>query len=169
MPKALNAIDHLTLSYTQNFLTFEFAALEYSKPEKIQYRYRMAGVDPDWVNTNGLNTANYTQLAPGDYIFTVNSTNTEGKWSRREKQLVIHINPPVWATWWAYTVYFLVAAGLVAAFIRLRLRRLQEQQTMQLQQREAEQLKAVDELKTRFFSNITHEFRTPLSLIFIPC
>ncbi len=166
--RTLNALDHLTLDHTQNFLTFEFATLEYSKPEKILYRYQMVGVDPDWVNTNGQNTANYTQLAPGDYVFRVNSTNTEGKWSQLVKQIAVHITPPIWATWWAYAAYFLVFTGLILGFIRLRLSRLHEQQTMQLQQREAEQLKAVDELKTRFFSNITHEFRTPLSLILSP-
>lgn len=166
--RSLNALDQLTLGYRQNFLTFEFAALEYTKPEKIQYRYQLMGVDPDWVNSNGQHTANYTQLTPGDYIFKLNSTNTEGAWSHRMKQIAIHITPPIWATWWAYSAYFLVFAGLVLGFIRLRLRRLHEQQTMQLQQREAEQLKAVDELKTRFFSNITHEFRTPLSLILSP-
>jgi len=168
LPKALNALDELTLNHTQNFLTFAFAALEFSKPEKIQYRYQMIGVDPDWVNANGQNTANYTQLAPGDYVFKVNSTNTDGQWSSGSKQIAIVIQPPLWRTWWAYLMYGLAIGSLIVGFIRLRTNRVREKQDMHLKRQEAEQLKAVDELKTRFFSNITHEFRTPLSLILSP-
>ncbi len=164
----INALNQLALDHTQNFLTFAFAALQYSKPEKIKYRYRLVGVDPDWINADGQNTANYTQLGPGDYIFRVNSTNAEGTWSRHVKQLAIRIQPPFWATWWAYLLYALTLGGAVLAFIRFRIRQGRQHQEMELQRLQAEQLKAVDELKTRFFSNITHEFRTPLSLILSP-
>lgn len=168
VPKAINALTELTLDHTQNFLTFAFAALQYSKTEKIKYRYRLVGVNPDWINADGQQTANYTQLAPDQYQFEVMATNAQGRWSRSIKRLAVVIKPPFWATWWAYVAYALAFSGLVFGFIRLRLNRLREQQTMQRQQQEAEQLKAVGELKTRFFSNITHEFRTPLSLILSP-
>ncbi|GAA4451437.1 hypothetical protein GCM10023189_13490 [Nibrella saemangeumensis] len=168
LPEPINALDQLTLDHTQNFLTFEFAGLQYSKPEKIQYRYRLAGVDDDWVNAGTQNTANYTQLRPGRYTFEVMATNADGRWSRHVKQLDVMITPPFWATWWAYALYTLAFGGAVFGFVQFRIGQARQQQAMQLKQQEAEQLRAVDELKTRFFSNITHEFRTPLSLILSP-
>ena len=80
----------------------------------------------------------------------------------------VRITPPWWQTWWAYTIYIVIAAGLIISFSHYRLRRIRLAQGMILQQKQTEQLKAVDEMKSRFFSNITHEFRTPLSLIISP-
>ncbi|GAB2522475.1 hypothetical protein GCM10027085_10860 [Spirosoma aerophilum] len=164
----INSQAELTLDHTQNFLTFEFAGLDYARPDQIQYRHRLLGVDHDWINTGTQNTANYTQLRPNDYIFEVTALNPNGQWSRQVKRLAISVKPPFWSTWWAYACYALVFGGVVTGFIRLRISRIRERQEMALKQREAEQLKTVDELKNRFFSNITHEFRTPLSLILSP-
>ena len=164
----INALSELVLDYTQNFLTIGFAGLDFGKAEKLNYRYQLTGVDDDWVTVGTQNTANYTQLAPGHYIFRVNSTTADGRWSHQVKQLVLVIRPPFWATWWAYLTYVLAFGGLVLGFIRFRVRQLQQRQQMHLKQQEAEQLRAVDEVKTRFFSNITHEFRTPLTLILSP-
>jgi ligand-binding sensor domain-containing protein len=75
IPAPINALDRLTLDYTQNFLTFEFAGLQFIKPDKIQYRYRLTNVDQNWVETGTQNMANYTQLQPGDYTFEVMATN----------------------------------------------------------------------------------------------
>ncbi|GAB4034296.1 hybrid sensor histidine kinase/response regulator transcription factor [Spirosoma gilvum] len=164
----INALTQLSLDYTQNFLTVEFAGLEYSKHDKIQYRYRLIGVDNDWVDAGTQHTANYTQLRPGNYTFEVMATNTDGRWNSHPKQLAVVITPPFWATWWAYALYTLILGGAIFSFVQFRVRQGRQQQEMELRRRESEQLKAVDELKTRFFSNITHEFRTPLSLILSP-
>lgn len=168
LPKPLNALAHLTLDHTQNFLTFTFAALQYNKPGQIQYRYRLTGVNADWVEAGNQTTANYTQLRPGHYTFDVMATNAEGQWNPQVKRLTLTITPPFWATWWAYGLYALVLLGVVYAVVRFRVRQAQQAQAMRLKQQEAEQLRTVDELKTRFFANITHEFRTPLSLILSP-
>ena len=168
LSQPLNTLHTLTLDHTQNFLTFTFAGLDYTKPDQIQYRHRLTGVDRGWVNTGTQNTANYTQLRPGDYTFEVTATNPDGQWSQHVKRLSLTITPPFWATWWAYIVYALTVGGATLGFIRFRVRQGQQRQEMRLQRQQAEQLKAVDELKTRFFSNITHEFRTPLSLILSP-
>lgn len=164
----INALDELVLDHTQNFLTFEFAGLQYSKPEKIQYRYRLVGVDNNWVNTGTQNAANYTQLRPGGYTFEVMATNADGRWSRHTKQLAVVIKPPFWASWLAYAFYALIFGGAIVGFVQFRIRQGRQRQEMAIRRRESEQLKAIDELKTRFFSNITHEFRTPLSLILSP-
>ncbi|MFD1141156.1 ATP-binding protein [Larkinella insperata] len=164
----INALPELVLDHTQNFLTIAFAGLDYSKTEKLSYRYRLNGVDDAWVVVGPQKTANYTQLAPGRYVFSVNSTRADGQWSREIKQLAIIIKPPLWATWWAYLLYVLAFGGLVLGFIRFQIKQARQQQEIRLKRRQAEHLRAVDEVKTRFFSNITHEFRTPLTLILAP-
>lgn len=165
---SLNALDKLVLPYDQNFLGFEFASDEYNSPQKITYRYRLTNFDNDWVYINKDRFANYTKLPPGNYTLEINAANISGIWSNKIKTLQIVITPPWWQTWWAYSIYILIAAGLIISFFYYRLRRIRLAQEMILQQKQTEQLKAVDEMKSRFFSNITHEFRTPLSLIISP-
>ena len=166
--RTVNRLSELVLDHTQNFLTIGFAGLHYGKADKLKYRYQLTGVDANWVTAVNQNTANYTQLAPGHYVFRVNSTTADGRWSRQVKQLTIVITPPFWATWWAYGAYALAFGGLVLGFIRFRIGQARQRQEVLQKRREAEQLRAVDEVKTRFFSNITHEFRTPLTLILSP-
>ncbi|GAB3017353.1 hybrid sensor histidine kinase/response regulator transcription factor [Spirosoma pulveris] len=164
----VNALTTLTLSHKQNFLTFEFAGLAYAKPDQIHYRHRLLGVDQDWVTTGTNNSATYTQLRPGNYVFEVMATNADGRWSHNLKQLAIRITPPWWASWWAYIVYTLTFGVSLAGFIRFRIKQRRQLQEIDLRKQEAAQLKIIGELKTRFFDNITHEFRTPLSLILSP-
>ncbi|RYF68414.1 MAG: response regulator, partial [Cytophagaceae bacterium] len=164
----INALTELVLDHTQNFLTVAFAGLHYARTDKIQYRYQLVGVDEKWVNSGTQQVANYTQLAPGTYQLIVNCTRADGQWSQRTKQLQIRIIPPFWATWWAYGAYALGFAGLAFGYVRFRAGQLQQKQEIIRKRLEAEQLRAVDEVKTRFFANITHEFRTPLSLILLP-
>ena len=165
---SLNALTKLVLPYDQNFLGFEFASDEYNSPQKISYRYRLQNFDKDWVYTRNERFANYTKLPPGSYTLEINAANISGIWSTKINTLQIIISPPWWQTWWAYTIYILIAAGLLLSFFYYRLRRIRLRQEMILQQKQTEQLKIVDEMKSRFFSNITHEFRTPLSLIISP-
>jgi signal transduction histidine kinase/DNA-binding NarL/FixJ family response regulator/streptogramin lyase len=164
----LNALDKLVLPYDQNFLSFEFASDEYNHPQKISYRYRLANFDNDWVYARNEHFANYTKLPPGKYMLEMNASNISGIWSNKIKTLRIIIIPPWWQTWWAYSIYILIILGLIISFFYYRVRRIRLKQEMILQQKQTEQLKAVDEMKSRFFSNITHEFRTPLSLIISP-
>lgn len=165
---SVNALNQLILPYDQNFLGFEFASDEYHSAQKISYRYRLRNFDKDWVYTHNERFANYTKLPPGDYMLEVNAANVSGVWSNQVKTLRIIITPPWWQTWWAYTIYILMAIGLIASFLYYRLRQIRLAQEMILQQKQTEQLKEIDEMKSRFFSNITHEFRTPLSLIISP-
>ncbi|MFC5411935.1 ATP-binding protein [Larkinella bovis] len=167
-------LTRLRLHHDQNFLNLEFAALQFNKSTKNRYRYRLEGLDQDWVISERP-VAVYTGLRPGQYRFLVNASNTSGIWSREVRRLSITILPPWWATWWAYVIYGLLLIGLVYVFLRIYRNRLQLRQSVEIKQREveirrkeAEQLKVVDEMKTRFFTNITHEFRTPLTLILSP-
>lgn len=151
----------LELDHTQNFITLDFAGLQFNKPGKIQYRYQLVGVDQKWVYAGTTNSANYSQLAPGTYEFWANATNTSGRWSPMIKTLRIVITPPWWASWWAYLGYGLLIIAAVWQFTQVRIKRVGAQ-------REAEQRLAMNEMKTQFFTNITHELRTPLTLILSP-
>ncbi|MCK8495380.1 ATP-binding protein [Spirosoma sp. RP8] len=170
----IQTLSRLTLPYDQNFITAEFAALQYNRLGKNRYRYRLEGLETSWKETDRP-VATYTNLPPDDYVLVLTATNTSGQWSPQERRLAIRIQPPLWQTWWAYLLYGLTALGLGIASIRVYGNRLRLQQSLALQRREialkqqeAEQLKAVNELKSNFFANITHEFRTPLTLILGP-
>ncbi|GAB3940821.1 hybrid sensor histidine kinase/response regulator transcription factor [Spirosoma harenae] len=158
----------ITLNHDENFLSLSFAALTYSQSELNHYAYQLVGVDQDWVQNGNRHFVNYTNLSPGTYTFRVKAANGDGIWNTKGASVQIVILPPWWATWWAYGIYAFLAIGAIWVFIRFYTNRIRQQQEFELNRREAEQLKTVDELKTRFFSNITHEFRTPLSLILSP-
>jgi signal transduction histidine kinase/CheY-like chemotaxis protein/ligand-binding sensor domain-containing protein/AraC-like DNA-binding protein len=163
----VTGLTQLTLPYDQNFLTIRFAAMQYNRTERTKYRYQLVGLNQDWVIADRPE-AIYTALQPGQYELRLQAANTAGQWSQHQYTLFITIRPPWWWSWWAWLGYILLATGLIWAFLRYRIQRDQEKQRMHQQQQEAEQLRQVDELKTRFFSNITHDIRTPLTLILGP-
>ena len=164
----LQATSTLRLKPTQNILSLEFAGLQYNKPASLRYRYQLLGIDPDWVRIGNQNVANYTQLRAGDYEFRVNTADATGHWSPLVKTLRIIVDPPWWQTGWAYALYTLLVAGLIRAYIQYRINRAQLRQEMILQEQEARLIKENADWQTRFFTNITHEFRTPLTLIINP-
>lgn len=158
----------LVLKYNENFLSFEFAALTYVLPEQNQYAYQLVGVDKQWVRNVNQRYVTYPNLAPGDYTFRVKAANSDGIWNRKEAALHFVVQPPWWATWWAYGLYAVLLVSSLVGYVRFYTSRIRQKQAMELSQRDARQLKVLDEMKSRFFSNITHEFRTPLSLIIGP-
>jgi signal transduction histidine kinase/DNA-binding response OmpR family regulator/ligand-binding sensor domain-containing protein len=164
----LNTTSSLRLKHTQNFLSLEFAGLQYNKPSSLRYRYQLVGIDRDWVYAGSQNQANYTQLDPGQYKFQVNVSDASGNWSPLVKTLHVIMDPPWWQTRWAYGLYALLLAVLVRAYIRYRVNRTELGQQIRLKEQEAQLLKENADWQTRFFTNITHEFRTPLTLIINP-
>ncbi|MBD2705135.1 response regulator [Spirosoma sp. BT702] len=170
----VQVLQKLDLPYNQNFLTVQFAVAQYNKPEKNRFRYQLEGLTDQWVETSQPQ-AIYTNLSPGHYVLKLNATNTSGQWSPHIRTLSVRIHPPFWATWWAYTLYGFIVFGIAYVVLRSYTNRLRLQQRIALQQqnlafqeRETQQLRRIDEMKTRFFSNVTHEFRTPLALILTP-
>lgn len=164
----INETPELVLNHRQNFLSFDFAALEFNQSGKNQYRYKLTGLDKDWVYSGNQATATYTNLPPATYTFVVNASNTSGVWSPHTRQIRVVIEPPLWATWWAYLGYVLLLLGVILLFLRIRIHRVRLKSRMELREQESIQLKNLDEIKSRFFANITHEFRTPLTLILTP-
>ncbi len=164
----LSIITGIDLPYNKNNLRFEFAALLFNQPKKIKYRYQLKGADDDWIENGTSNIASYAALRPGNYTFRINASDKNGLWSETIKEIRVIIQPPFWATWWAYLIYALIAIGLIRWYFVFRERRLKTEQNLAFEKREAIRLRETDELKDRFFSNITHEFRTPLTLIITP-
>ncbi|WP_154173155.1 ATP-binding protein [Larkinella terrae] len=163
----IQATDQLSLAHNQNYLTVRFAALQFNQPTKNRYRYRLEGLETDWKLTDRPE-AIYTNLPPGDYVLMLNASNTSGSWSHQVRKLAVTIQPPFWATWWAIGLYVLIGLSVAWGLLQVYLNRLRLQQDIQLRQKEADQLRSVDTIKTNFFTNITHEFRTPLTLILGP-
>jgi signal transduction histidine kinase/DNA-binding response OmpR family regulator/streptogramin lyase len=157
--------NEISLDYDQNFFSLEFAALNYTNPGKNQYAYQLEGVNKDWVSAGTNRLASFTNVAPGSYRFKVKGSNNDGLWNNYPTTLAIIIHPPFWRTWWAYTLYALLfVTGLVLAR-REVVRRERLRADLKINQLESDKLRELDSLKSHFFANISHEFRTPLTLI----
>ncbi|WP_159479100.1 hybrid sensor histidine kinase/response regulator transcription factor [Chryseobacterium sp. 18068] len=164
----VNQIKELSVDYFENTISISFAALQYNEPQQIQYRYRLKGYQDEWIFAANNTEAIFTKLPPGNYVFQVNATNTTGNWSNLIKSLTIKVTPPWWKTWWAITLYLMVLIGGVFWFVRFKINQEIIKNSIKLKQKEAQELRRLDKIKTKFFANIAHEFRTPLSLIVGP-
>ncbi len=154
----LHADKDLILKHNQNTITLSFASLDFTSPLKNQYSYKIDYPGQVWTNIGNRRFVTFSNLAPGKYKFLAKGSNSDGIWNETPVSLNFIIHPPWWQTWWAYLLYGLFVLALFFTFYRLQLNK-------ELEATEKDRLTELDTFKSRFYTNITHEFRTPLTVI----
>ncbi|MDO4759028.1 MAG: response regulator [Rikenellaceae bacterium] len=157
-------VDHLRevkLQKNERYVTFHFAALDYTDAAAVRYSYRLRGLDDRWSEPSEQRTATYTNLSAGRYLFEVRSTNSDGLWVGNRRELAVHVVPTFWETPWPWLIggLLLISLLIIVAHIRLKIYRLNSQIGLEQQ---------IANIKLRFFTDVSHELRTPLTLIASP-
>jgi len=146
-------------------LEVKYTALSYAIPERVKFKYRLLGYEKAWEDAGNRRTAFYTNLTKGDYEFQVIACNNDGIWNEQGASVQLIIPPFWWETWWAYIFYITSGITMLVWFIRRRYKRKFVETQLQLEREHANRLEELDKVKSRFFAGVSHEFRTPLTLI----
>lgn len=168
LTKVISQTKEITLNYTQSVFTIEYVGINYNYSKKNQYAYYLEGFEKDWNYAGNNRTATYTNLAPGDYTFKVKAANADGTWGSEQLELKIKILPPWWKTIWAYLIYSSILIFLIVYLNKIYQNRFKAKQAVLFEKEKTIQLEKLNNKKLQFFTNISHEFRTPLTLIINP-
>ncbi|MDX1666839.1 MAG: two-component regulator propeller domain-containing protein, partial [Saprospiraceae bacterium] len=158
MERSIPFRKEIALSYRDYIVSFEFAAINYRSSEKNRLAYKLEGFNEDWMELGKGRRVTFTSLPAGEYALLVKGSNGDDVWNIQPTSLAISVSPPWWGSGWAFLAYALLAGVLVYTVYSFLLQR-------QLEKAEARRLQELDALKTRLYTNITHEFRTPLTVI----
>lgn len=158
----------IEIPYSKSTFSIHYVALNYTNSSKNKYAYRLKNYDNNWHYVEGQRMATFTNLDPGTYFLQVIASNNDGVWNKEGITLSIIILPPWWRSIWAYMIYFILISSLLYATMKFYTNRIKIKSQLASEQFERKQLEKLNQLKMQFFSNITHEFRTPLTLILSP-
>jgi signal transduction histidine kinase/DNA-binding response OmpR family regulator len=156
--------ENLVLPYRHNHISIDFAAIETDKPTRVQYQYKLEGYDEHWSSPANVTSATFGNMHEGTYHFLLKAKSPSGVWSE-PITYTFKVLPPAYRTWWAYTLYVLLFGAIMYSILFLMKRRIQLRTERKAEQDEAIRLKELDTFKSQLFTNLTHEFRTPLTVI----
>ncbi len=166
LKKGITLTDTIELMPGQNSIRFDFTAMLFPNSEKIQYAYMLEGFDKDWQFTDfAKRNASYTNLKHGKYVFKVKSTNSDGIWENNPRTIFIHIKTPFVYTWIAYVMYIISIILVFVYFTRFTVIKYTTKKQLLLENEHNRKLQELNNLRTKFFINISHDLRTPLTLI----
>ena len=161
-------IENTTLKYKQNTISFTFSSLQFSLPKKNKYAYKLENHDENWVTSKNTNFVRYTNLSPGDYTFLVKSSNYDEVWNESPASFSFTILKPWYLSNWMILIYvLLLITGAILVYFYFHWR-WKMKLDLKMEKEESERLKQLDEYKTKLYTNLAHEFRTPLTLISAP-
>jgi signal transduction histidine kinase/ligand-binding sensor domain-containing protein/DNA-binding response OmpR family regulator len=168
LTKDISMTQQIILTYKQTSFTINYVGISYTRPSCNTYQYMLEGFDNEWNQAGAQTSATYTNLNPGTYHFIVKGFNNDGIECLNPAEIFIKVRPSVWKTWWAYCFYILSILLLLILLIRIRIERIKMANSLQMERLAREKEHELNQSKTQFFTNISHEFRTPLSLIIGP-
>ena len=169
LPQALSVTKEIVLKHNESDFSVEFAALNFINTEKNKYAYRLDQFNDNWLIADGrTRRITYTNIGPGTYTLQVKAANEDGFWNEEGISLKIIITPPFWKTPLAYVIYVLLVVAILLLLRRSVIRRAHKRFTLEQERQEARRMHEMDMMKIRLFTNLSHEFRTPVSLILSP-
>lgn len=169
LSKPLLFTDEINLKYSDKSFSIKFTALHYANPKSNQYLYKLDGYDENWIEADPMiRMATYANLPGGKYTFMVKASNNDGIWNDKPTTIKINISPPWWNNWIAYAAYLTVLGIIFYLIYNYIVSREKFKNEMRYERMKMRKIVELDEMKMQFFTNVSHEFRTPLSLIIDP-
>ena len=165
LAKSLVYSPEINLEYSQNCFSISFAALEYSEYERVEYQYMLEGFDGHWIDAHNNREAYYSNIPAGKYKFKVRVMNHDRSVVLAQKEIPVTIQAAWWFSWWAILIYLLITAGVIWLIVKARRKIAAEKLAKLKAQQEKEQERKVNQMNMSFFANVSHEFRTPLTMI----
>lgn len=166
LKKSISLTDSIFLLPDQNNISFDFSAMLFSNPLKVKYKYKLEGFDTDWNTTDAkMRNAKYTNLPYGKYIFKVKASNADGKWNDQTREIAIKIKTPFALTWYAFFLYAVILILVFLYFSYFSIIRQTTKNKLLLEHDHNQKIQELNQLRTRFFINVSHDLRTPLTLI----
>jgi signal transduction histidine kinase/ligand-binding sensor domain-containing protein/DNA-binding response OmpR family regulator len=166
--KHISYVNSVQLKYNQNYITIAFSALNYKQNKEIRYSCKMEGFDGFWNNLGSEHKVTYNNLMPGTYVFKAKAYTSNNYTNSADISLKIAIDPPIWKTTWAYLLYLALLIFILIQTYRYIVLKEKQKNALALERMNAKRIHEMDMMKLQFFTNVSHEFRTPLTLLSAP-